>query len=309
MTAVLITGAAGFIGRNLAARLTADGHRVRCVDNFRVPPTGPLPVPVETRDVRELTADDLAGVDTVVHLAALKSVPGSFHDPANLTHNLGVDHHILATFARSDARRLLMAGTCEVYGERLGYNRETDTLRPRSPYAVGKAASEMLAHVYRSLAPGKQIGVARFFNTYGPDEGADAVVPAFIDAVDTAGLCRVEGDGAQARDMTHIDDMVSMLTLVLAAEELPEVVNLGSGQATSVREIAEHIIGVAGGGSIEYVASRPNEILSFIADMSLFHATLGHSPRRDLTDGLSASYHGRRALMRRQTGGLVAAGR
>lgn len=296
MQSILITGAAGFIGRNLARELTAHGAQVRGIDNFCVPPTGRLTVPVEHRDVRELTAGELDGFDTIIHLAALKSVPGSFHNPVNLTHNLSVDHHILAAHHDSACPRLLMASTCEIYGDQVGYNRETDPFAPRSPYAVGKAASEMLAEVYRAMAPGKQIGIARFFNTYGPDEGADAVVPAFLDAVAEGSPCRIEGDGEQGRDMTYIDDMTAMLRNLLAHPRLPRTVNLGSGRVTRINEIAHHVIDVHGGGRIEHVGERPNEIAAFSADMHQYARLLGAVPMRDVRDGIREAHKLREVL-------------
>lgn len=296
MQKVLITGAAGFIGRNLARELAAHGVRVHGIDNFSVPPTGRLDVPVEHRDVRELTVDQLDGFDTIVHLAALKSVPGSFHNPANLTHNLSVDHHILAVHHDSPCPRLLMAGTCEIYGDQVGYNRESDPFAPRSPYAVGKAASELLADVYRALEPGKQIGVARFFNTYGPDEGADAVVPAFLDAVAAGSPCLIEGSGDQGRDMTYIDDMTAMLRTVLSHPRLPRTINLGSGNVARVSDIAGHVIAAHGEGRIEHTGDRPNEIAAFSADMHYYTRLFGAAPVRDIRDGIRDAHKLRAAL-------------
>ncbi|MFF8905943.1 NAD-dependent epimerase/dehydratase family protein [Streptomyces olivaceoviridis] len=304
MRNVLVTGAAGFIGRNICHRLSSEGLAVRGVDNFSVAPTGQSPMPIERKDVRHLTVSDLSNVDTVIHLAALKSVPGSFSSAENLTHNLSVDHHILALHHASSCPRLLMASTCEVYGQQGGYNRESDALAPRSPYAVGKAASEMLADVYRTLNLEKQIGVVRFFNTYGPDEGGDAVVPAFLDSVADGRPCEVEGDGTQARDMTHIDDMVAMLWQVLAHEQLPHTINLGSGTAVPIRKLAAKIVEIEGQGAIRHTQDRPNEIAAFTADMHRYIGLFGNLPSRSLDEGLRAA-HKQRHLLRQD--GLLGA--
>lgn len=136
---VLITGGAGFIGSALTDALRLAGHTVTPLDNLSVSSRRPSRKGLVVRDVRSLTAQDLDGVDTVVHLAALKSVPASF-EVGGFEHNVAVDRHILHTFVGSTARRLLLASSCEVYGEQQGplaesapYAPAPRTRRARSP--------------------------------------------------------------------------------------------------------------------------------------------------------------------------------
>ncbi|MCC9307667.1 NAD-dependent epimerase/dehydratase family protein [Kitasatospora sp. RB6PN24] len=301
---LLITGAAGFIGSALTAHLRAAGHAVTPLDNLSVDSPRQHPDGLQTRDVRSLTAQELDDVDTVVHLAALKSVPASF-DVGALEHNTAVDRHVIHTFAASGARRLLLASTCEVYGQQPGPLAETAPYAPRSPYAAGKVTTEHLADVYRpQLAQGRQIGVLRFFNTFGPDEGADAVVPAFIDAAVQDRPLTIEGDGTQSRDLTYIGDAISMLTRILETPALLPVVNCGSGRAVSVRALADAVIRTAGRGTITHAAARINEIQSFTADMALFNITYGAIDYLPLDQALAVSLHERsRAAMSTLVGG------
>ncbi|MFI0742331.1 NAD-dependent epimerase/dehydratase family protein [Streptomyces sp. NPDC021100] len=301
---VLITGAAGFIGRNLLRRLTAAGHTVTGTDNFSVPPFGPVPEPIDHRDVRDLTPGDLADADAVVHMAALKSVPGSFDDAAQALHNTAVDDHMLRTFAATAGRRrLLMASSCEVYGNQPVPCAEHHTAAPRSPYAVAKAAAEMHAVVHRGLKPALDITCLRLHNTYGADEGADAVIPRFIDTALRGEPLPLEGDGSQARDFSHIDDLVTMLERVLTDPERPPVVlNLGSGHATTIATVARHVLTAAGLDPADPdatvpAAARPNEIRSFTADMSRYTARYGPVPTRRLADGITTVYQARAALL------------
>lgn len=284
---LLITGAAGFIGSALTGALRSAGHAVTAVDDLSVASPRPQPAGLQVRDVRDLAPADLDGLDTVVHLAAHKSVPASF-EVGGFEHNVAVDRHLIHTFAASHARRLLLASSCEVYGQQTGPLAEHAPHAPRSPYAAGKAATEHLADIYRSrLQSGRQLGIVRFFNTFGPHEGPDAVVPAFLDATSAGRALTIEGDGAQARDFTHIDDAVSILARILSAPGLLPVVNCGSGRAISVHDLAQAVIRAAGSGTVAHIAARPNEISSFTADMSLFTRVYGPAPHRPLEEALT----------------------
>ncbi|WP_435109209.1 NAD-dependent epimerase/dehydratase family protein [Nocardiopsis synnemataformans] len=297
MNPVLITGAAGFIGGALTDLLRRRGTTVHPVDDLSVPSLSSPPAGLDRRDVRALHSQDLEGIDTIVHLAARKSVPASFTDPGALTHNLSVDHHLLRTFAASTARRLVMASTCEVYGDRPGPLAESYRCAPRSPYATGKAASEFLACVYRPLLRAdQQIGVVRFFNIFGPAEGADAVVPAFLDAADNNVDLTIEGEGFQARDLTYIDDALLMLQRILDKPALLPVVNLGSGRPTTVSQLARTVLELVGRGNITYGPARPNEIRSFTADTRLFTDTYGSIPHRAWEQALAQTWRERSRL-------------
>ncbi|MFD9535079.1 NAD-dependent epimerase/dehydratase family protein [Streptomyces sp. NPDC060010] len=287
---LLITGGAGFIGSALTQALRIAGHTVTPLDNLSVTSRWrPSPKGLTVRDVRSLTSRDLDGVDTVVHLAALKSVPASF-EVGGFEHNVAVDRHVIHTFVGSTARRLLLASSCEVYGEQTGPLAESAPYAPRSPYATGKVATELLAGIYRPrLEGGRQLGVVRFFNTFGPHEDPDAVVPAYLDAVAEDRPLTIDGDGSQARNLTYIDDAVTMLTRVLAASELLPVVNCGSGRAVSIRDLADAVIRTAGRGTLTHAAARINEIASFTADQSLFTRTYGPVDRLPLDKALARS--------------------
>ncbi|MFD4243604.1 NAD-dependent epimerase/dehydratase family protein [Streptomyces sp. NPDC058525] len=286
---LLITGGVGFIGSALTQVMRNAGHTVTPLDNLSVTSRRPSPKDLQIRDVRSLTARDLDRVDTVVHLAALKSVPKSF-EVGGFEHNVAVDRHMLHTFTNSTARRLLLASSCEVYGEQAGPLAESAPYAPRSPYAAGKVATEMLADIYRPrLEDGRQLGIVRFFNTFGPQEDPDAVVPAFLDAVAEDRPLTIDGDGTQARDLTYIDDAVTMLTRILDTPELLPVVNCGSGHAVSILDLAHAVIRAAGRGTISHTAARINEIDSFTADLSLFTRTYGSVDRMPLDEALAIS--------------------
>jgi nucleoside-diphosphate-sugar epimerase len=290
---LLITGAAGFIGSALTRALREAGRPVTALDDLSVASSRRRPDGLQIRDVRSLTRGDLDGFGTIVHLAAHKSVPRSF-DPGGFEHNTAADRHIIHAFTASAARRLVLASSCEVCGQQPGPLDEIAPHAPRSPYAAGKAATEHLAAIYRELLPpGRQIGVVRFFNTFGPDEDGDAVVPAFLDAAIAGRPLTVEGDGSQARDFTYIDDAVAMITRLLAGPCLLPAVNCGSGRAVSILALAQAVTRAIGGGTITHAPARPNEIQSFTADMSLFTSLYGPPATRPLGQALAAALRDR----------------
>ncbi len=290
---LLITGAAGFIGSALTRALRGAGHTVTAVDDLSVASPRRSPADLLVCDVRSLAPGDLDGFDTIVHLAAHKSVPRSF-DPGGFEHNTAADRHVIHAFTASAARRLVLASSCEVYGQQADPLAEFRPHAPRSPYAAGKAATEHLAAIYRDLLPpGRQIGVVRFFNTFGPDEDGDAVVPAFLDAAIAGRPLTVEGDGSQARDLTCIDDAVTMLARLLASRCLLPAVNCGSGRAVTILALAQAVTRAAGGGTITHAPARPNEIRSFTADMSLFTSLYGPPATRPLEQALAAALRDR----------------
>ncbi|MFE3610474.1 NAD-dependent epimerase/dehydratase family protein [Streptomyces goshikiensis] len=285
----MVTGGAGFIGSALTQSLRIAGHMVTPVDNLSVTSPRPRPTDLQVRDVRSLTTGDLDTVDTVVHLAALKSVPASF-EVGGFEHNVAADRHVIHTFTSSTARRLLLASSCEVYGEQSGPLAESAPYAPRSPYAAGKVATEQMADIYRPrLESDREIGVVRFFNTFGPYENPDAVVPAFLDAVAENRPLVIEGHGRQARDLTYIDDAVTMLNRILGAPALLPVINCGSGRAVSILDLAQAVIRAAGRGTTTHDAARINEISSFTADLDLFHRAYGAIDRTPLDEALALS--------------------
>lgn len=270
---ILITGGAGFIGWNLVKALRDRGEEVLAVDDLSASPWPERPAGIELRDVGSLSALELHDIRAVVHLACRKVVPTSFIDCEQMVSNVRIDRHLVGLLAEIRPRITILASSCEVYGDQRGRLGEAAPLRPRSPYAVGKVAMELLADVYRSLMP-SPICVARLFNTYGPGEGLDAVIPRFVDEAMRLGQVVVEGSGEQRRDFSYVDDVVDALIGLLAAPFAPQVVNIGSGASISINELATRVAKAVGGVRILHGRARPNEIAEFVADTRLLHSVL-----------------------------------
>jgi nucleoside-diphosphate-sugar epimerase len=287
---ILITGGAGFIGRHLALRFLEEGWDVDVLDNLCVEPLLPPVGNLIRKSVEEITAADLRNVSCVYHLAAWKSVPGSFDEPGKYLEALPAASRFFDAVLRAGIPRLIVVSTCEVYGcaERLP-TPEDEPLRPRSPYAVAKAAIEMLTSVYRQ-AYGLDATVVRLFNVFGPGERPDAVIPAFCSMVLSDRPILIEGSGSQQRDFSHVSDIVEGLYRLRETAVTGGVVNLGRGETKSIVSVCDSILQVAGRGAWEQVAGRRQEIETFKADITLAGRQLGYAPRVDFEDGLRDTY-------------------
>ena len=306
---VLITGAAGMYGITLTRRLLADDPRAEVigVDDFSRAYPGPDPltveaarsdrVTVERGDFADLSTARLEAVapDAVVHYAARISVPESMDEPAGY---FAVNEHGTFRLAHAIAgmRRpplLVYASSPEVYGAPVRVPMdEKHLLQPRSVYAASKVAAEMhCLAVHRWW--GHPVVVIRNFNTFGPHQnlvGYPAVIPAFIVRALRDEPLHVEGGGAQTRDFMYIDDAVDAYARVLAAGPrlAGSVFNIGTGQQTSIRDIADLVVRVTGSkSSVEVIPGRRSDLPALCADTGRIERELGWRAETPLADGIA----------------------
>ncbi|WP_343335955.1 MULTISPECIES: NAD-dependent epimerase/dehydratase family protein [unclassified Streptomyces] len=270
----MITGGAGFIGSNLAHVLTRRGEvsEVRVVDDlstgFKDNLAG-LDVHFTEGSVLDGPLLDrvFRGTDTIVHLAALPSVPRSVANPlashhANATGTLTV----LEAARRADSAQVIAASSSSVYGANPGIPKHED-LRPvpLSPYAVSKLASEAYLAAFHHCY-GLPVLPFRFFNVYGPRQPAGhayaAVVPAWISALTTGAPVVVHGDGRQSRDFTYVETVCRVLTQAALRKVVScDPVNLAYGTRTSLGELVTELEAVLGTPlNPQYVPPRPGDV-------------------------------------------------
>ncbi|MFI8884939.1 NAD-dependent epimerase/dehydratase family protein [Streptomyces sp. NPDC053813] len=270
----MITGGAGFIGSNLAQVLTRRGEvsEVRVVDDlstgFKDNLAG-LDVHFTEGSVLDGPLLDrvFRGMDTIVHLAALPSVPRSVANPlashhANATGTLTV----LEAARRADSAQVIAASSSSVYGANPGIPKHED-LRPvpLSPYAVSKMASEAYLAAFHHCY-GLPVLPFRFFNVYGPRQPAGhayaAVVPAWISALTTGAPVVVHGDGRQSRDFTYVETVCRVLTQAALRKVVScDPVNLAYGTRTSLGELVTELEAVLGTPlNPQYVPPRPGDV-------------------------------------------------
>lgn len=299
---VLVTGAAGFIGRWVVAELVARGHTVLPVDNLAAGAEANLDefrglpgfLPFERGDVRDAAACRrwTAEVDAVAHLAASISVQDSIDDPATTFDNDVVGTFQLLEGARSSGARFLFMSTCMVYDravtpEGIGEDHPT---KPASPYAASKISGEALTLSYFH-AYGLPATVVRPFNTYGPFQrsvGEGGVVAIFTRRSLLGEELRIYGDGTQTRDLLYVEDCARFVCDTLESERATgRILNAGTGTDVSVNELA---------ATVERDERRivhvphihpQSEIPVLRCDARRAREVLGWQPRVSLTDGLA----------------------
>ncbi len=297
----LVTGGAGFIGSHLVNWLARHGHKVRVIDNLssgkaerlaHLQPDVELIV-ADIRDTERL-AEATAGVEVVFHLAAMVSVVQSIEEPLeaqdiNATGTL----RVLEAARQAGVRRVVQASTCAVYGNNTSLPiTEEAQPQPLSPYAATKLAAEQWGQLYTALY-GLEVVAARFFNVYGPGQDPRspyaAVVPRFIERLAAGEPVTIFGDGEQSRDFVYVGDIVEALWAVaMAPAAAGAVLNVGSGVANSVRELAESIAGHMGTElRITYAPARSGEVRHSRAAIERIAELTGYRPATDLARGLA----------------------
>ena len=297
---VLVTGAAGFIGRWVVGELLAQGHDVLPIDNLVAGDTAALDDfaghsglrPFEQGDVRDAAACRrwMRDVDAVAHLAASISVQDSIDDPATTFDNDVVGTFNVLEAARATGSRVLFMSTCMVYdrADADGIAEEHPT-KPASPYAASKLAGEALTlsyhHAYRLPTT-----VVRPFNTYGPFQrsvGEGGVVAIFTRRSLLDEELRIFGDGTQTRDLLYVEDCARFVAAALTSDRVTgRILKAGTGLDVSVNDLAA-LIEPDPARIVHVPHIHPqSEIAVLRCDPRLARELLGWRPEVSLGDGL-----------------------
>ena len=302
MAVYLITGIGGFIGSSLARELLRRGERVRGVDNFATGNRENLAQILGQIDFREADILDLdamkaacAGVDNVLHQAAIPSVPKSVLDPIG-SNRANVDGTVNVLVAARDAavKRVVYAASSSAYGDTPTLPKhERMTPDPISPYAVAKLASEhYLISFYRCY--GLETVALRYFNIFGPRQDPSSpysgVLAKFITQMLSGKQPTIFGDGEQSRDFTYIDNAVEANLLACktpAAQLAGRVFNVASGRRVTLNETFKLLQTLTSySGSPVYDAERGGDIKHSLADISAAEEHLGYKPTVNFEEGL-----------------------
>jgi UDP-glucose 4-epimerase len=295
----LVTGGAGFIGSHLVETLTAQGRRVRVLDNFstglksNVEGFRPEIVVGDLADAADVTKA-MAGVTVVYHLGALASVARSVEDPAatHRTCNTGT-LNVLDAARRAGVRRVVYAASSSAYGGRSDPNGQIEAapLEPLSPYAAAKLAGELymqaFAHTY-----GLETVRLRFFNIFGPRQRADSpysgVIALFIAAISGGKSPSVHGDGLQSRDFTYVGNAVQALIKGATAPGVSgRVYNVGTGASITVLDLIAALNRVLGKDvKPTFGPERAGDVRFSRADITAARKDLGYEPDVSFDEGL-----------------------
>jgi nucleoside-diphosphate-sugar epimerase len=297
----LVTGAAGFIGRSIAAALLARGESVRGVDSFITGKRANL-VGLEAMEFVEgdlvdpaVCARVCAGVEIVFHEAALASVPRSVADPVATNRNcVDATLNLLVAAKEAGVRRLVYAGSSSVYGDTPTLPKHEEMLpHPITPYAVAKLAGEHYMSAFTRVY-GIETVTLRYFNVFGPHQDPTShysgVLAIFCRKMLAGEQPTIYGDGEQSRDFTYIENVVraNLLAASAPAEKVSgRMMNLATGSAITLNQTFELLCGLTGyRGKPAYVEPRSGDIRHSLADIRLARELLGYAPAVDFAEGL-----------------------
>ncbi|MGA2425811.1 MAG: SDR family oxidoreductase [Terriglobales bacterium] len=302
MAKYLVTGAAGFIGSSLVRALLEAGGEVRGIDNFATGRRENLTEVLSRIDFREADILDLeamreacAGVDYVLHEAAIPSVPKSLLDAVG-SNRANVDGTLNVLVAARDAKvkRVVYAASSSAYGDTPTLpKRETMTPDPISPYAVAKLASELyMISFYRCY--GLETVCLRYFNIFGPRQDPSSpysgVLAKFSMQMLHGEQPTIFGDGETSRDFTYIDNAVSANLLACsapAAECAGRVFNCATGRRITLNETFVALKQLTGyKGTVKYAPERGGDIKHSLADIAQAQKHLGYKVLVNFEDGL-----------------------
>jgi nucleoside-diphosphate-sugar epimerase len=302
MAKYLVTGAAGFIGSSLVRALLERGDEVRGVDNFSTGRRENLTEVFDRMDFREADILDLeamqkacAGVDYVLHQAAIPSVPKSVLDPVGSNRaNLDGTVNVLVAARDAKVKRVVYAASSSTYGDTPTLPKhEAMTPNPISPYAVAKLASELyMVSFYRCY--GLETVSLRYFNIFGPRQDPSSpysgVLAKFSMQMLAGEQPTIFGDGETSRDFTYIDNAVSANLLACSAsgaECAGRVFNCATGRRITLNETFDALKELTGyKGAVKYAAERSGDIKHSLADITQAQKHLGYKVLVDFEDGL-----------------------
>ncbi|WP_163400315.1 SDR family oxidoreductase [Flavobacterium fluviatile] len=307
---ILVTGGAGFIGSNLCEYFLNSGQKVICLDNFSTGYhhnlndfiTNPNFKLIEG-DIRNIADCNLAvaGVDYVLHQAALGSVPRSINDPIT-TNEVNVSGFLNMLVAARDAKikRFIYAASSSTYGDSEGLPKVEDVIgKPLSPYAITKYVNELYAEIFSKTYGLETIGL-RYFNVFGrkqnPKGAYAAVIPKFVMQLMNYESPVINGDGNYSRDFTYIDNVIQMNALAVSSdnsEAINTVYNTAFGERNTLNDLVEylkkHLIkfdAKIADVPITYGESRAGDIPHSLASINKAKMLLGYDPEYSLEEGL-----------------------
>jgi len=286
-----VTGGAGFIGSHVVETYLKVGHEVIVVDNHRTGQNRP-----EGADFYNISINDPQTLDWVFlttkpdvvnHHAAQVGIPDSMRYPSvDAELNIQGTIHVLEAARKYDVKQFIFASTAEVYGTQKQFPLVEDTpLNPESPYAISKLSAEYYVRFYgRTYLD--YITILRYANIYGPRQNpaGGAVIPRFISQLLMRKPLTIQGGGTQTRDFLYVKDVAEAN---LKALDIPGTFNIGSGEQTSILQLATLLEAIVVSSSRrEHDVPRLRDVEAFEVSSSLAERVLEWKPTTSLAQGL-----------------------
>jgi UDP-glucose 4-epimerase len=300
---VLVTGGAGFIGMHVVRKLLENGHPVLIVDDLSVGSAQRIPAECEFQhiDLTTCTEKTLAallsdsGARAIIHLAAIHFIPRCMADPERtFAVNVAATHRLVEATRRSQVERFVLASTLDVYGTSDVVHVEEEPAAPTNVYGLSKLLSEeVVAYGCRSRYV-RSATALRLANVYGPGETNPHVIPDTLDRLRDRGQRQLKmGSLAGSRDFVFVQDVAEAFVRSLLLN-VPgfACLNIGTGQATSVRRVVELLQLYM--GDQRPIVEDPNAFRRFdrkslTPDVTRASELLGWQPSHGLPEGLRAT--------------------
>lgn len=311
----LVTGVAGFIGSNLLEQLLSLGQHVVGLDNFS---TGfqhnldevQATVSAEQWQNFKFIRGDIcnledcqaacAGVDYVLHQAALGSVPRSIENPiATNASNISGFVNMLVAAKEAQVKNFVYAASSSTYGDHPALPKQEDIIgNPLSPYAVTKYVNELYASVFQRCYGFNSIGL-RYFNIFGkrqtPDGAYAAVIPKWTAAMIQGDTVYINGDGSTSRDFNYIANAVQANLLAATTENpaaLNQIYNVAVGGRTDLNQLFNMLTETLAKNAVHYTQAavyrdfRAGDVRHSQADISKIQTLLGYQPQFNIAQGI-----------------------
>jgi nucleoside-diphosphate-sugar epimerase len=298
MSSYLVTGGAGFIGSHLAEELLRRGERVRIVDNLSTGKRENLAHLQKAEFIEGDLADlsvaraAVAGVERVLHQAAIPSVPRSVEDTITSNRaNIDATLNVLVAARDAGVKRVVYAGSSSAYGNTPTLPKHEDMpTNPLSPYALQKLVGEQYMRLFTDLY-GLETVTIRYFNVFGPRQDPSSpysgVISVFTKALIENRAPTIHGDGEQTRDFTYIANVVDGVLRAADAPVSGLMFNVATGSRISLNDLFRVLRDLLGSSvNPSYGPSRPGDVQDSLADISLARRLLGYEPIVSLEEGL-----------------------
>ncbi len=300
---ILVTGADGFIGSHLVETLVKEGHDVRAFVYYNAFGSrgwlddSPCAEDVEfvAGDVRDANGvrNAMKGCSTVMHLAALISIPYSYQAPESYVDtNVRGTLNVLQAARDLGVQKLVHTSTSEVYGTaRFVPITEAHPLQGQSPYSASKTAADQMASAFHNSF-GVPVAIARPFNTYGPRQSARAIIPTVISQIASGARQLRLGALHPTRDFNYVSDTVrGFIAAAEADKAVGEVINIGSNFEISIGDLVKLIAELMGQRievrtEAERLRPENSEVERLLADNSKARSLLGWTPSYAGVEGL-----------------------
>jgi len=299
MASYLVTGGAGFIGSHLVEELLRRDERVRVADSFITGKRENLAhvsgVDLVEGDLADFAVAQraVAGIDFVLHQAAIPSVPRSVQDPITSNRaNIDASVNVLVAARDAGVKRVVYAGSSSAYGNTPTLPKvETMATAPLSPYALQKLVAEQYCQMFTQLY-GLETVTIRYFNVFGPRQDPSSpysgVISLFIRALVEGRAPTIYGDGGQTRDFTYVANVVDGVLKACAAPAVSgEVINVATGGRISLNELFRALKDLTG-AAVEPIdaETRAGDVRDSQADIDKARRLLGYGPTVTLEQGL-----------------------